>query len=88
MIVCSVQPGDVPAWLPPVHTVQNTVSHVSQNNNSWFIWTEHFGITCNNKEIFYTMCLTKDKEKLHEKYSFKPPVFAWTWDQAVDSQGN
>lgn len=30
---------------PPVHKVQKTVSHVSQNNNSWFICTEHFGMT-------------------------------------------
>lgn len=37
MIVCSVHPGDVPVCDPPVHIVQNTVSHVSQNNNSWFI---------------------------------------------------
>lgn len=45
IIVCSVHPGDVPAWLPPVQTVQKTVSHVSQNSNSWFIWIEHFGMT-------------------------------------------
>ena len=27
-------PGDG-LWVPPVHNVQNTVSHVSQNNNSY-----------------------------------------------------
>lgn len=32
-------------WDPPVHNVQKTVSQVSQKSNSWFICTEHLGIT-------------------------------------------
>lgn len=44
MMVCS-QLLAASLWEPPVHRVQKTVSHVSQNSNSWLIWTEHFGMT-------------------------------------------
>lgn len=47
IIVCSLHPGEVPVWFPPVQTEQNTASHVSQKSNSWLMWIEHLGITCN-----------------------------------------
>lgn len=44
MIVCS-QLLALSLCDPPVHKVQKTVSQVSQNNNSWLMWTEHLGMT-------------------------------------------
>lgn len=44
IIVCSPLLA-LSLWDPPVHNVQKTVSHVSQNNSSWLMCTEHLGIT-------------------------------------------
>lgn len=45
IMVCSAQVLVESLCEPPVHKVQKTVSQVSQNSNSWLMWTEHFGIT-------------------------------------------
>ena len=55
------------SWVPPVHNVQNTVSHVSQNSNSykrcerWAItWRIEFIIILLNAGIFMNFKHNKD----------------------------